>query len=66
MDKEEVKDFEILNDKYIKSLSIAFGSPDQYQYHQNELCKEIARFILKPYWVKQMEKSKEKFETQEY
>lgn len=30
--------------------------PDQFQYYQNELTKEIAKFLLKPYWRAKLSK----------
>lgn len=35
---------------YSKSELISYGSPDQYQFRQNELLKKMAEFILTPYW----------------
>jgi len=46
------EDYERLEECLIDSQCISRVSPDQYQYHQNKLCREIARFLLKPYLEK--------------
>jgi len=55
MDEEYVytdKDFQDLQEALDKSNMICYGRPDQFQYYQNELSKNIARFLLLPYLEK--------------
>jgi hypothetical protein len=42
-------DYDELEAALFRSQAIKYGSPDQYQYYQNELSKHIATFLLKPY-----------------
>jgi len=42
-------DYQKLEEFLLRAESISFGSPDQYQFHQNELSKCLAYFLLKPY-----------------
>lgn len=52
--------YERLNGFLDRSMRISYGSPDQYQFHQNELTKAIADFLLEPYyWQKKQIKKKE-------
>ena len=52
-------DFLDLKHAYILSTAVSFGSPDQYQFHQNNLSKAIANFLLKPYEKNLQEKEDE-------
>ena len=49
-----------LFEKYKKATMISFGSPDQYQFHQNELAKSLAEFILLPFYEWESEEYKKK------
>jgi len=40
---------------YKKATLISYGSPDQYQYRQNELLKKIAEVILFPFFERERE-----------
>ena len=42
----------------IRSQSMAFGRPDQYQFYQNELSQHIASFLLYPYRMRKINKEK--------
>lgn len=48
------KDYEQLELFLHRATSVAHGSPDQYQFHQNELNKCIAEFLLRPYRRKKL------------
>ena len=50
MEQEELNRYEELYDLYKKSRMICYGSPDQFQYRQNELLQKVAEIILLPYW----------------
>ncbi len=60
MDKERIKEYEELFDIYKKSRLISYGSPDQYQYRQNELLQKLAEFILLPFWQWQSNENEKK------
>lgn len=47
---------EDLNELYKRSVIVAYGSPDQYQFHQNELSKGLAIFLLQDFWEKESQK----------
>ena len=51
-------DFQELEASLMRSESIGFGRPDQFQYYQNELTKDIATFLLRPYRKRRMEQRK--------
>ena len=40
-----------------KANSVAYGSPDQYQFHQNELIKCLSYIVLKQYRAGKSERS---------
>lgn len=42
-------DYERLDAALNLTQTICNGQPDIYQYHQNNLAKAIASFLLKPY-----------------
>jgi predicted protein tyrosine phosphatase len=48
MDEEKNKLFDQLYDAYKKASLVSFGSPDQYQFHQNNLIKALALFVMDP------------------
>jgi len=60
MNENELKSYQQLFDAYKKSQMIAYGSPDQFQYHQNQLCRTMAEFLLTPFinHLKEAEKNK--------
>lgn len=49
MEEKEKKLFEKLYDHYKKSNMLCFGSPDQFQYRQNQLLPSLVELILYPY-----------------
>ncbi len=62
-----MKDYELDNlkqlfDVYKKSQMISYGTPDQYQYRQNELIQKIAEIMLIPFyqWEQEQYDKKEK------
>jgi predicted protein tyrosine phosphatase len=50
MKKYKKDKYERIFEKYKESQLIAYCTPDQYQFRQNELIKELAEFILTPYF----------------
>jgi hypothetical protein len=50
MNEHEIEEFKKINEKYRQATSLRYGTPDQYQFRQNELMHALARFILEPYW----------------
>ncbi len=60
MDQERIKQYEELFDFYKKSRLIAYCSPDQFQYRQNELLQKLAEFILLPFWQRQNNENEKK------
>lgn len=55
MNEELLKIYEEIFDNYKKAELVSYGTPDQYQFRQNELSKSVAKFILMPYWKWQVE-----------
>ncbi len=51
-------DYQELEAALIRAESVAYGRPDQFQYYQNELNKEIAHFLLRPYKIENMKLKK--------
>lgn len=62
MNEEEIKQYEELKHFYQKTMEVRFGRPDEFQYHQNNLCQKLAEFLLNPYmkWMKTQSKNWEK------
>lgn len=56
-----ISDFKELEAALMRSGSVSHGSPDRYQYYQNELSKHIANFLLKPYQTRKLEKKEERY-----
>lgn len=50
---------EQLDDLYKKSNLIAYGRPDQYQMHQNNLARGVAAFLLQDFWKNQIKEKEE-------
>jgi len=48
-------DYQDLEAALIRSESAEHGAPDRYQFYQNELSKNIAYFLLKPYRTKKLD-----------
>lgn len=42
-------EYEELSEALDRTESVNYQAPDQFQYHQNQLSKAIARFLLRPY-----------------
>jgi predicted protein tyrosine phosphatase len=61
MDNAELESLKQIFEAYKKSTMIAYGSPDQYQYHQNQLIKKIAEHILVKFykWAQQQYNEKQ-------
>lgn len=55
MEEKQIKKYEELFEKFKKASMICYGSPDQFQYRQNELLHALAEFILMPFWQWQHE-----------
>lgn len=55
MEEEKIKQYEELMKLYKESQMVKYGSPDQFQYRQNQLLKELAKFILIPFCKWQIE-----------
>lgn len=53
-------DFLRLEKALARSENVGLATPDQYQYHQNQLSKEIARFLLKPLYEKRKQQEEVK------
>ncbi len=49
MSEEIPQDVKELLELYTNSRLVKYGAPDEYQYHQNRLTRELARFVLKDY-----------------
>ncbi len=47
-------DYQELDAALKRASSVSCGAPDRYQFHQNELSKHIAYFLLKPYNMKKL------------
>ncbi len=47
--KDRQDEYEDIYEAYMNSNTISMGSPDQYQYRQNQLIQKLAEFILLPY-----------------
>lgn len=60
MEDQQLKEYKEIFDLYQKSRMIAYGSPDQFQYRQNELLQKLAEFILIPFWQWEHEEHKKK------
>ena len=60
MEQDEINRFMDIEDAYTRSNLINYGSPDQYQYRQNQLCQKLAEFVLTPYWNFQSEDQQKK------
>jgi len=46
MNDAELDGLKKIFEAYKKSTMIAYGSPDQYQYRQNDLIQKVAEFLL--------------------
>ena len=57
MEDYKKEQYEKIFDKYKKATMISYGSPDQFQFRQNELMLSLAEFILTPYWQWEHEKA---------
>lgn len=49
MEEDEKLLFHKLYEDYKKANLISYGSPDQYQFRQNNLLKSLSEVILFPY-----------------
>ncbi len=59
MSREIPKEVKKLMDLYDKSRLVRYCAADEYQYHQNQLTKGLAEFILKDYFEVDKEKSED-------
>ncbi len=50
MDEIQIKSYKELFDKIKVSRMVKYGSPDQFQFRQNELIQALADFIMLPYY----------------
>jgi hypothetical protein len=50
VNEEEIKKYKKLFEKLKESRMVKYGSPDQFQWRQNELLQEMADFIMIPYY----------------
>ncbi len=57
MSEEIPDDVKELLDLLQKSQLVKYGSPDEFQYHQNRLTRAIAKYVLKYYLDKEEEGS---------
>lgn len=46
MDNAELESLKQVFEAYKKSTMIRYGSPDQYQYRQNDLIQKVAEHLL--------------------
>lgn len=50
MDDATLTALKALSEAYKKSTMIRYGSPDQYQYRQNDLIQKVAELLLIPFY----------------
>jgi hypothetical protein len=58
MEEWPLKKYKELLETYDRSRMISYGSPDQFQYRQNQLLQALAEFILEHYYKCQEEEEK--------
>jgi hypothetical protein len=58
MEKYKLDQLKNINEKYKLAAFVSYGSPDQYQFRQNELMRCLAEFILTPFWQWENEQAK--------
>lgn len=63
MEQYKVDQYKKVFEKYQRATLVSFGSPDQYQFRQNELMHALAEFILIPYWQYEREKHHRELEN---
>jgi hypothetical protein len=54
------EDYKKLETALDHASAVCYGRPDQFQYYQNELNIEIAKFLLKPYVERQLQREQNK------
>ena len=59
MSKEIPKQVKKLQELDDKSRQVRYCAADEYQYHQNQLTKGLAKFILTEYYEADKEKSED-------
>ena len=61
MDNAELESLKQILEAYKKSTMIDYGSPDQYQYRQNDLIQKVAEYLLMKFyqWEQQQYNNKQ-------
>lgn len=66
MNKDDLNAFRDLYDVYQRAMLISHGSPDQFQYRQNQLTQAVAEFLLAPYLKYEEEEKKKRLEAMNF
>ncbi len=61
MDEAELNGLKEIFDSYKKATMIKYGTPDQYQFRQNDLTQKVAEFLLIKFyrWEQQQHEQKQ-------
>lgn len=62
MEEYEIERYKPLMKRYEEANLIRFGSPDQFQFRQNQLLKQLAEFILAPFSKWEAEQNAKRFQ----